>query len=131
MRSFYQFFCLTFSFLFLTFHTFPSSHLPPPPQSCDNTVFFFTVGEKYNPIGFVHVPGPVQALEWSPHSHVSQVSHPLSPKCLCDGKSCIQPISVTISPRLKAGCSSCVRVVMWSRFTVLIRRHIGQPKPSS
>ncbi|XP_045922375.1 cilia- and flagella-associated protein 44 isoform X1 [Micropterus dolomieu] len=37
--------------------------------SSDSTVFFFTVGEKYNPIGFVHVPGPVQALEWSPHSH--------------------------------------------------------------
>ncbi|XP_032395282.1 cilia- and flagella-associated protein 44 [Etheostoma spectabile] len=37
--------------------------------SSDSTVFFFTVGEKYNPIGFVNVPGPVQALEWSPHSH--------------------------------------------------------------
>ncbi|XP_040053049.2 cilia- and flagella-associated protein 44 [Gasterosteus aculeatus] len=37
--------------------------------SSDSTVFFFSVGEKYNPIGFVHVPGPVQALEWSPHSH--------------------------------------------------------------
>ncbi|XP_035523590.1 cilia- and flagella-associated protein 44-like [Morone saxatilis] len=37
--------------------------------SSDCTVFFFTVGEKYNPIGFVGVPGPVQALEWSPHSH--------------------------------------------------------------
>ncbi|XP_036972430.1 cilia- and flagella-associated protein 44 [Acanthopagrus latus] len=37
--------------------------------SSDSTVFFFTVGEKYNPIGFVQVPGPVQALEWSPHSH--------------------------------------------------------------
>ncbi|XP_044029955.1 cilia- and flagella-associated protein 44 [Siniperca chuatsi] len=37
--------------------------------SSDCTVFFFTVGEKYNPIGFVRVPGPVQALEWSPHSH--------------------------------------------------------------
>ncbi|XP_065821986.1 cilia- and flagella-associated protein 44 isoform X2 [Labrus bergylta] len=37
--------------------------------SSDRTVFFFTVGEKYKPIGFVHVPGPVQTLEWSPHSH--------------------------------------------------------------
>ncbi|XP_041816587.1 cilia- and flagella-associated protein 44 [Chelmon rostratus] len=37
--------------------------------SSDSTVFFFTVGEEYNAIGFVHVPGPVQALEWSPHSH--------------------------------------------------------------
>ncbi|KAK9532789.1 hypothetical protein VZT92_010157 [Zoarces viviparus] len=37
--------------------------------SSDSTVFFFTVGEKHDPIGFVHVPGPVQALEWSPHSH--------------------------------------------------------------
>lgn len=41
------------------------------PQSSDCTVFFFTVGEKYEPIGFVPVPGPVQLLEWSPHSHVS------------------------------------------------------------
>uniref|UniRef100_A0A3Q0QZ71 Uncharacterized protein n=1 Tax=Amphilophus citrinellus TaxID=61819 RepID=A0A3Q0QZ71_AMPCI len=37
--------------------------------SADCTVFFFTVGGKYNPIGFIHVPGPVQALEWSPGSH--------------------------------------------------------------
>ncbi|XP_076020168.1 cilia- and flagella-associated protein 44 [Genypterus blacodes] len=37
--------------------------------SSDCTVFFFTVGEKYNPIGFIQVPGPVQGLEWSPHSH--------------------------------------------------------------
>ncbi|XP_069562406.1 cilia- and flagella-associated protein 44 [Brachyistius frenatus] len=37
--------------------------------SADCTVFFFTVGEKYNPIGFIRVPGPVQTLEWSPHSH--------------------------------------------------------------
>lgn len=47
--------------------TWLTSHV----QSSDSTVFFFTVGEKYNPIGFVRVPGPVQALEWSPHSHVS------------------------------------------------------------
>lgn len=47
-------------------------------QSSDSTVFFFTVGEKYNPIGFVRVPGPVQALEWSPRSHVSLVPDPLA-----------------------------------------------------
>lgn len=34
-------------------------------------MFFFTVGEKYNPIGFVAVPGPVQGLQWSTQSHVS------------------------------------------------------------
>ncbi|XP_061656412.1 cilia- and flagella-associated protein 44-like [Syngnathoides biaculeatus] len=37
--------------------------------SSDCTVFFFTVGEKYEPIGFVRVPGPVKMLEWSPLSH--------------------------------------------------------------
>nr|XP_049595219.1 cilia- and flagella-associated protein 44-like isoform X3 [Syngnathus scovelli] len=37
--------------------------------SSDCTIFFFTVGEKYEPIGFVRVPGPVQLLEWSPPSH--------------------------------------------------------------
>uniref|UniRef100_A0A3Q1FFI5 Uncharacterized protein n=1 Tax=Acanthochromis polyacanthus TaxID=80966 RepID=A0A3Q1FFI5_9TELE len=41
--------------------------------SVDCTVFFFTVEEKFNPIGFVHVPGAVQALEWSPQSHVSLI----------------------------------------------------------
>uniref|UniRef100_A0A3B5BDG2 Uncharacterized protein n=1 Tax=Stegastes partitus TaxID=144197 RepID=A0A3B5BDG2_9TELE len=39
--------------------------------SVDCTVFFFTVEDEYQPIGFIHVPGAVQALEWSPHSHVS------------------------------------------------------------
>lgn len=40
-------------------------------QSKDKTVFFFSVEDKYEPVGFISVPGPVQALEWSPHSHVS------------------------------------------------------------
>ncbi|KAM9820225.1 LOW QUALITY PROTEIN: cilia- and flagella-associated protein 44 [Neosynchiropus ocellatus] len=37
--------------------------------SSDCSVFFFTVGETYSPVGFIHVPGPVQGLEWSPLSH--------------------------------------------------------------
>ncbi|KAM6319728.1 LOW QUALITY PROTEIN: cilia- and flagella-associated protein 44 [Podargus strigoides] len=36
----------------------------------DKTVFFFTVEDEYKPIGFICVPGPVQALQWSPPSHV-------------------------------------------------------------
>lgn len=48
-------------------------------QSSDCTVFFFAVGQKYNPIGFIHVPGPVQGLQWSPHSHVSLVRNVLYP----------------------------------------------------
>ncbi|XP_025949780.2 cilia- and flagella-associated protein 44 isoform X3 [Dromaius novaehollandiae] len=38
--------------------------------SKDKTVFFFAVEDKYEPIGFICVPGPVQALQWSPPSHV-------------------------------------------------------------
>ncbi|KAM4795585.1 cilia- and flagella-associated protein 44 [Rhinophrynus dorsalis] len=37
--------------------------------STDKTVFFFAVGDKYEPIGFVRVPGPVRELHWSPPSH--------------------------------------------------------------
>uniref|UniRef100_W5L5L2 Cilia- and flagella-associated protein 44 n=1 Tax=Astyanax mexicanus TaxID=7994 RepID=W5L5L2_ASTMX len=37
--------------------------------SVDCTVFFFAVGEKYEPIGFINVPGPVQCLQWAPQSH--------------------------------------------------------------
>uniref|UniRef100_A0ABM5FX06 Cilia- and flagella-associated protein 44 isoform X6 n=1 Tax=Pogona vitticeps TaxID=103695 RepID=A0ABM5FX06_9SAUR len=37
--------------------------------SRDKTVFFFSVDDKYEPIGFISVPGPVQALQWSPLSH--------------------------------------------------------------
>ncbi|XP_077479002.1 cilia- and flagella-associated protein 44-like [Stigmatopora argus] len=37
--------------------------------SSDCTVFFFTVGESYEPIGFVSVPGPVHLLVWSPPSY--------------------------------------------------------------
>ncbi|TRY65681.1 hypothetical protein DNTS_005533 [Danionella cerebrum] len=35
----------------------------------DGSVFFFMVGEVYHPLGFVSVPGPVRALQWSPPSH--------------------------------------------------------------
>ncbi|KFQ82177.1 WD repeat-containing protein 52, partial [Phaethon lepturus] len=38
--------------------------------SKDKTVFFFAVEDEYEPIGFICVPGPVQALQWSPPSHV-------------------------------------------------------------
>ncbi|XP_026863865.2 cilia- and flagella-associated protein 44 isoform X1 [Electrophorus electricus] len=37
--------------------------------SVDCTVFFFAVGGRYEPIGFISVPGPVQGLQWAPHSH--------------------------------------------------------------
>ncbi|XP_078590601.1 cilia- and flagella-associated protein 44-like isoform X5 [Branchiostoma floridae x Branchiostoma japonicum] len=38
----------------------------------DKTIFFLTVGEKYEPIGFVDVPGPVSCIEWSPESEGPQ-----------------------------------------------------------
>ncbi|XP_069800651.1 cilia- and flagella-associated protein 44 isoform X2 [Dendropsophus ebraccatus] len=37
--------------------------------SVDRTVFFFAVGDTYEPIGFVRLPGPVRELHWSPPSH--------------------------------------------------------------
>ncbi|XP_040195062.1 cilia- and flagella-associated protein 44 [Rana temporaria] len=37
--------------------------------STDRTVFFFAVGDTYEPIGFIRVPGPVKELHWSPPSH--------------------------------------------------------------
>ncbi|KAG8430441.1 hypothetical protein GDO86_020595 [Hymenochirus boettgeri] len=37
--------------------------------STDQTVFLFAVGESYEPIGFIRVPGPVRELHWSPPSH--------------------------------------------------------------
>ncbi|XP_060756826.1 cilia- and flagella-associated protein 44-like [Neoarius graeffei] len=50
--------------------------------SVDGTVFFFSVGDSYEPVGFVKVPGPVQGLQWAPQSHernallvTCQVSH--------------------------------------------------------
>ncbi|KAM5180821.1 cilia- and flagella-associated protein 44 [Mantella aurantiaca] len=37
--------------------------------SADRTVFFFAVGDAYEPIGFIGVPGPVKELHWSPPTH--------------------------------------------------------------
>ncbi|KAM9320405.1 cilia- and flagella-associated protein 44 [Gastrophryne carolinensis] len=37
--------------------------------SVDKTVFFFAVGDTYEPVGFVRVPGPVKELHWSPPTH--------------------------------------------------------------
>ncbi|XP_026513175.1 cilia- and flagella-associated protein 44 [Terrapene carolina triunguis] len=41
--------------------------------SKDKTVFFFAVEDKYEPIGYICVPGPVQALQWSPPSHAESM----------------------------------------------------------
>lgn len=103
-------------------------------QSSDSTVFFFTVGEKYNPIGFVRVPGPVQALEWSPHSHVSLVPDPLALNYLdiyAMEHYQFNWFVLLILHRVKTGCSSYVRAATWSRYTVLIQRPRSQTKPSS
>ncbi|XP_075710812.1 cilia- and flagella-associated protein 44 isoform X1 [Rhinoderma darwinii] len=37
--------------------------------SMDRTVFFFAVGDVYEPMGFVRLPGAVRELHWSPPSH--------------------------------------------------------------
>ncbi|XP_039600046.1 cilia- and flagella-associated protein 44 isoform X3 [Polypterus senegalus] len=37
--------------------------------SLDNTVFLFSVSDRYEAIGFVKVPGPVRELVWSPPTH--------------------------------------------------------------
>ncbi|XP_066534174.1 cilia- and flagella-associated protein 44 isoform X2 [Hoplias malabaricus] len=37
--------------------------------SVDCTVFFFAVRDRYEPIGFITVPGPVQVLQWAPQLH--------------------------------------------------------------
>ncbi|KAM4046708.1 cilia- and flagella-associated protein 44 isoform 2-T2 [Anomaloglossus baeobatrachus] len=37
--------------------------------STDRTVFFFAVGDAYEAIGFIRLPGPVRELHWSPPSH--------------------------------------------------------------
>lgn len=34
-------------------------------QSNDCTVFFFTVGDTYKPVGFIETASPVVAMEWS------------------------------------------------------------------
>ena len=34
-------------------------------QSDDCTVFFFSVGERFKPIGFIETASPVVSLEWS------------------------------------------------------------------
>ncbi|KAF5894355.1 cilia- and flagella-associated protein 44 [Clarias magur] len=36
--------------------------------SVDGRVFFFSVGESYEPIGFVRVPAAVRSLQWAPQS---------------------------------------------------------------
>ncbi|NXS53149.1 CFA44 protein, partial [Brachypteracias leptosomus] len=41
--------------------------------SKDKTVFFFAVEDEYEPVGFICVPGPVQALQWSPPSHAKSM----------------------------------------------------------
>ena len=39
-------------------------------QSNDSTVFFFTLGAEYEPIGFIKTPSAVTHLAWSPGKFV-------------------------------------------------------------
>ena len=42
-------------------------------QSDDCTVFFFTVGDTYKPIGFIETASPVVSIEWSKDRKVKKV----------------------------------------------------------
>ncbi|RVE65424.1 hypothetical protein OJAV_G00116460 [Oryzias javanicus] len=58
----------------------PNGHILAT-ASEDQTVFFFTFGEACHALGFVRVPGPVRALEWSPDSHLPQTGRRLLILC--------------------------------------------------
>ncbi|KAI4887997.1 hypothetical protein NFI96_034666, partial [Prochilodus magdalenae] len=92
--------------------------------SVDCTVFFFAVGERYQPIGFVTVPGPVQVLQWAPPSHekntllvACQTGHVVEveapgPDCQNDGNTYqLQDLPIkrfcfsSIKSRIKVSCS--------------------------
>lgn len=44
-------------------------------QSDDCTVFFFTVGDTYKPIGFIETASPVVSIEWSKDRKVKKKKH--------------------------------------------------------
>ena len=44
-------------------------------QSDDCTVFFFTVGDTYKPIGFIETASPVVSIEWSKDRKVKSVQY--------------------------------------------------------
>lgn len=43
-------------------------------QSDDCTVFFFTVGDTYKPIGFIETASPVVSIEWSKDRKVNKIN---------------------------------------------------------
>lgn len=49
-------------------------------QSDDCTVFFFTVGDTYKPIGFIETASPVVSIEWSKDRKVTKY---LKEPCYC------------------------------------------------
>lgn len=42
-------------------------------QGTDNTVFFLSIGDNYEPIGFIRTPSAVTHLEWTPSDFVSNI----------------------------------------------------------
>ena len=44
-------------------------------QSDDCTVFFFTVGDTYKPIGFIETASPVVSIEWSKDRKVKNIQY--------------------------------------------------------
>lgn len=42
-------------------------------QSDDCTVFFFSVGDTYKPIGFIETASPVVSIEWSKDRKVNSI----------------------------------------------------------
>ena len=52
-------------------------------QSDDSTVFFLSVANNYEPIGFVKTPSAVMHLSWSPESFVRRRLSLLHITALC------------------------------------------------
>ena len=73
-------------------------------QSDDCTVFFFTVGDTYKPIGFIETASPVVSIEWSKDRKVKNFKFIYFPNCHFCANFCMQ------------GCARVPGCLRWLTF---------------
>ena len=77
-------------------------------QSRDSTVFFLSIKEGYDPIGFIQTPAPVTSLMWSQnvsehvhvHTHTHTHTHTHSSSCIVNSNFVIPSVRYSDSPCL-------------------------------
>ena len=93
-------------------------------QSRDSTVFFLSIKEGYDPIGFIQTPAPVTSLMWSQNvsEHARVHTHTHFSSCIVNSNFVIPSMRYSDSPCLLSLLSPCRTALMTKSSSCAVKK---------